>query len=73
MPSPKKGESEKDYLKRCIPEIISEGKYENKQAIAICYSKYRKDGTEKASPPPVREKTTKKKLNSTQKALLLHF
>lgn len=51
MPYPEAGESERDYLKRCIPETIDEG-YPRRQGIAICYSKYRKYGTEAKSPKP---------------------
>lgn len=51
MPTPKSGETEKDYLKHCIPQLIHEG-YEQRVAVAICYSKYRKEGTGKKSPKP---------------------
>lgn len=51
MPKPEIGETEKDYLKRCIPELIKEGRARN-QSIAICYSMYRKSGTESKSPKP---------------------
>lgn len=51
MPKPNPGETEKDFVKRCIPELIHEGKPQ-KQAIAICYSIYRKEGTEEKSPKP---------------------
>lgn len=40
MPTPRKGEKEKDYMSRCISTLMHEGK-EQKQAIAICYSMYR--------------------------------
>ena len=33
------GESEADYLGRCIPQLISEG-YDEEQAAAICYSSF---------------------------------
>ena len=33
------GESEDDYLGRCIPQLISEG-YDQEQAAAICYSSF---------------------------------
>lgn len=39
IPNPKSGEQEKEYISRCISKIIDE--YEQKQAAAICYSKYR--------------------------------
>ena len=37
IPVPNKGESEKDFIKRCIPYVIKEGK-EADQASAICHS-----------------------------------
>ena len=43
-----------DFLKRCIPELINEGKPQ-KQSVAICYSIYRKDGTEEKSPKPTQK------------------
>ena len=51
MPKPNSGETEKDFLKRCIPDLIHEGKPQ-KQSVAICYSIYRKEGTETKSPKP---------------------
>ena len=62
MPKPKKGETEKDFLKRCIPELIEEENRPQRQAIAICYSLYRKHGTEPSSPKP------KKKMSKKEKA-----
>ncbi len=38
----KKGESEEQFISRCIGEEISGG-YEQSQAAAICYSYWRKD------------------------------
>ena len=38
----KKGESENDFISRCIGEEIGAG-YEQSQAAAICYSYWRKD------------------------------
>jgi len=53
MPSPNKNETKKDFLKRCIPQVIKEGKKQD-QAIAICNSLFEnKKKTKKA-------KTTKK-------------
>jgi len=70
MPKPKIEETEKDFLKRCIPELIKEGREKN-QSIAICYSIYRKEGTEEKSPKPKRKKllspTRKKPLSPTRK------
>ena len=37
---PRGGESEDDFLGRCIPTLLSEG-YDQEQAAAICYSSYR--------------------------------
>jgi hypothetical protein len=37
MPEPKKDEDRDDFMKRCIPQLINEGK-EKDQAIAICNS-----------------------------------
>ena len=37
---PRGGESEDDFLGRCIPKLLSEG-YDQEQASAICYSNYR--------------------------------
>ena len=55
MPNPKPGETEREFLSRCIPELVKDEYYEQKQAIAVCYSKYRKEGTEKKSPKPERK------------------
>lgn len=45
MPSVKKGESESDYVSRCIPIVMHEGTTkDNSQAAAICHSKYREHG-----------------------------
>src|SRR3990172_1714118 len=42
MPKPKDGESEQDFVSRCIPIVMDEGTAkDNKQASAICYSMYR--------------------------------
>ena len=42
MPSPpKKDESKSDFMKRCVPVYINEG-YKNDQAVAMCYSMWRK-------------------------------
>ena len=38
----KKGESENDFISRCIGEEVGAG-YEQSQAAAICYSYWRKD------------------------------
>jgi hypothetical protein len=53
VPKPKKGEKEKDFISRCIPVLMDEGR-EQKQSIAICYSTWRK---EKGIPEPIKEWT----------------
>lgn len=41
MPIPKKGETQEDFVKRCIPIVIAEGTAkEYKQATAVCISLY---------------------------------
>jgi len=42
MPKPKKRESESDYMSRCVPMLINEGK-KKEQAVAICYSMYQEN------------------------------
>lgn len=44
MPKPKKGETRKDFMMRCIPEVIKEGK-SKEQSIAICSSLYERKDT----------------------------
>ena len=39
MPKPKPNEKKKDFMLRCIPELIKEGK-DKEQAIAQCSSVY---------------------------------
>lgn len=46
----KKGESEKDFISRCIGEEMGAG-YEQAQAAAICYSYWRKDKMSKIIDP----------------------
>lgn len=36
MPEPRKGEEKNEYMGRCIRVLKSEGKYDEKQRIAIC-------------------------------------
>lgn len=69
MPNPEKGETERQFLKRCIPQLIEEGR-EQKQSIAVCYSLYRKHGTETKSPKPEKKKLS----NNKKKAIImLHY
>lgn len=37
MPKRRKGEKKEDFIKRCIPEVMGEGKSQE-EAVAICYS-----------------------------------
>ena len=39
MPTPKKDEKKSDYMQRCVPMLINEGKKPD-QAVAICSSMY---------------------------------
>lgn len=53
MPTPMKGESQKEFVSRCIPYVIKEGSAKSQdQAIAMCFSMYRqhkKKGKKKKS------------------------
>jgi len=40
MPTPQSGQSEEDFMRICVPQLISEGK-DRDQAIAVCLSKWR--------------------------------
>lgn len=72
MPKPKKGESERDFLSRCIPMLIHEGKEQN-QSIAICYSVYRKEGDNPSpKPEPKSNNSSKKNLSRSGKIKLLY-
>ena len=70
MPKPEKNETEKDFLKRCIPELINEGR-EQKQSVAICYSIYRKSGTGEKSPKLEKSPKEKKKFSPRTKRKIL--
>lgn len=37
MPKPRKNESKDDFMKRCVPQVMEEGKPQD-QAVAICSS-----------------------------------
>lgn len=42
MPTPHKGEKQKDFVSRCIPTVLKEGTAkDNKQAAAICFSMFK--------------------------------
>ena len=50
MPKPNSGESQKDFVSRCIPHVMKEGTAkDNKQAAAICYSIYRQSHKKSSS------------------------
>lgn len=44
MPKPQEGESQDEYIPRCIKVLMDEGKYPQKQCIAICYSMWKNKG-----------------------------
>ena len=46
MPTPRRNEDKKEFMARCIPEVIGEG-YGNDQAVAIC-ERYWEDGKQLA-------------------------
>lgn len=46
--SPSSGESEDDFMKRCVPYVMNEGKDQD-QAVAICMAKYQEMAGEKVS------------------------
>jgi len=48
MPEPRGSETEQEFMSRCIPELIGEGK-DQAQASAICYSLY--EGKQKTYAP----------------------
>lgn len=48
MPVPKQGETEEEFIPRCISELVNEG-YDADQAAAICYSKYEEFGWDKGN------------------------
>ena len=58
MPEPEKGESERDFVHRCVPQLIHEGRGQS-QSLAICFSVYRRKGTETKSPKPEKKKLCK--------------
>lgn len=57
MPEPEKGEQERSFLQRCIPQMIRDKDFEQKRAVAACYSIYRRHGTETRSPKPEKKST----------------
>lgn len=55
--NPKSQEKESDFINRCVPILINEGK-EQDQAVAICFSIYREKGEGAKSPEPKKESFT---------------
>jgi hypothetical protein len=39
MPAPEAGETKANYMKRCVPQVMKEGKPQ-RQAVAICSSMF---------------------------------
>src|SRR5262245_61652643 len=47
MPTPRKGETQSDFVSRCIPVVLREGTAKDqKQAAAICHSMWRESKKE---------------------------
>jgi hypothetical protein len=45
MPKPKQGESEADYVGRCVPVVMKDGTAkDNEQAVAVCHSMFKQHG-----------------------------
>jgi len=52
MPNPSKGETQQDFVSRCIPIVLDDGTAkDSKQAAAVCYSIWRRAKGEKDEPP----------------------
>lgn len=49
MPKPRPGESEEEFVARCIPDIVGEGRPQD-EAIATCYSIYEQEKEVKQMP-----------------------
>lgn len=50
MPTPNKGESQSEYIPRCVAYVMKNGEAkDNKQAAAICYSKWKSSKSSEAS------------------------
>jgi len=47
---PHKGESQSDFMKRCVPEMMGNGKRENDQAVAACMQMFRDDKNKQIDP-----------------------
>lgn len=49
MPKPKKNERKEEFIARCVPILLEEGKSKD-QAVAVCYSMWEnKEGAGKVS------------------------
>ena len=70
MPEPEKGESERSFLARCIPMMMRDKGFGNKQSVAVCFSVYRRKGTEAKSPKPEKKKLCK---GDKCKVLMAHY
>jgi hypothetical protein len=60
MPTPRKGEKKNDFMKRCVPQVVNEGK-ESDQAVAICNSLWENRGKKEADEAFERFKQRHKK------------
>jgi hypothetical protein len=50
MPSPRKNESEKDFVARCVPAVLEDGTTKDpEQASAICHSMWRNRNKRRSS------------------------
>lgn len=49
---PHKGESQSDFMGRCVSDMMGDGKREQDQAVAACLNIWRETGHEAPPPPP---------------------
>lgn len=48
LPSPHSGESEQEFVSRCVKNLNDSGEFEsNEQRVAVCYSQFRKGHSKK--------------------------
>ena len=60
MPTPREGETQSDFISRCIPFVINEGTTDDpKQAAAICHSLWRKHKNSKNEEDKMQKKDGK--------------
>jgi HK97 family phage prohead protease len=57
--SPHKGESQSDFMKRCVPEMMGDGKREQDQAVAACMSIWRDKDKAAITPTPQKDEPFK--------------